>query len=113
MDNKFKETDIKSCAYYSFDDIINIKYFNTNKIKVDEKSYKNILVYCIRYLTIKCSKCVKINSPFINLIINLIIGKVNGRFEEINGNEHFTLVPPNESKKIMKKYEGLWSKSDI
>ena len=28
----------------------------------------------------------------------LIFGKVNGYFEEINGNKHLTLVPTNESK---------------
>ena len=35
---------------------------------------------------------------------------INGYFEEINGNKYLTLVPTNESKKIIKKYEDLWSK---
>ena len=34
MSNKFKYTDIKSHAYYYFDDIINIKNFDPNKIKM-------------------------------------------------------------------------------
>ena len=53
-------------------------------------------------MTIKDSKYVKINSvnPFY-----LIFNKVNGYFEEINGNKYLTLVPTNESK-----YEELWSK---
>ena len=38
----------------------------------------------------------------------LILGEVNGYFEEINGNMYLTLVPTNESKgKIKKKYEEL------
>ena len=40
----------------------------------------------------------------------LLIGKVNGYFEEINGNKNLMLVPTDESKEIMKKYNELWSK---
>ena len=36
------EADIKIRAYYFLDDIINIKNYDPNKIKIDEKSYKNI-----------------------------------------------------------------------
>ena len=45
MSNKFKDISLKSHTYYVFDDIINIKNFDTNNIKTDEKSYKNILIY--------------------------------------------------------------------
>ena len=34
MSNKFKDTDIKNHACYYFDNIINIKNFNPNKIKM-------------------------------------------------------------------------------
>ena len=47
MSNKFKEIDIKNRTSYFFDDMINIKNSNPDKIKIDEKSYKNILVYHI------------------------------------------------------------------
>ena len=39
-----------------------------------------------------------------------IFGKVNGHFEKFNGSKYLTLVPSNESKEIIKKYEELWSK---
>ena len=42
--------------------------------------------------------------------LNLIFKKVNGYFEEIVGNKYLKLVPTNESKEKIKKYEGLWSK---
>ena len=35
---------------------------------------------------------------------------MNEYFEEINGNKFLTLVPTNESKEKIKKYEELWSK---
>ena len=62
MSNKFEDIDIKNCTYYFFAEIINIKIFNSKKIKIDEKSYKDILIYCIEYVIIKDSKYIKINS---------------------------------------------------
>ena len=58
-------------------------------------------------MTIKDSKYIKINS--VNPLY-LIFNKVNGYFEEINGNKYLTLVPTNENKEKIKKYEELWSK---
>ena len=55
----------KNCTYYFFDDIINLKNFIPNKIKVDGNSHKNILLYCFRYMTTKDSKYVKINSQIL------------------------------------------------
>ena len=40
----------------------------------------------------------------------LIFTNVNEYFEEINGNKYLSLVPTNESKEKLKKYEELWSK---
>ena len=79
MNNKLKDISRKKHTYYFFDDIINIKNFDPNNIKIDEKSYKNILIYCIGYVTIRDSKYVKINSAN---SLYLIINKVNGYFEK-------------------------------
>ena len=76
-------------------------------IKIDEKSYKNIFVYYIGYVTIKDSKYVKI---YIVNPLYLIFDKVNGYFEEINGNKYLTPLPTNEGKEKIKKYEELWRK---
>ena len=56
MSNKIKDLDLKNHTYYFFDDIINIKNFDPNNIKIDEKLYKNILTYYIAYATIKDMK---------------------------------------------------------
>ena len=40
----------------------------------------------------------------------LILNKVNGYFQEINENKYLTLVPTNEGKDKILKYEELWSK---
>ena len=56
MGDKFKDISIKNCTCYFFEDIINIKNFGPNKIKKDEKSCKNLLIYYIRYVAFKNSK---------------------------------------------------------
>ena len=40
-----KDINVKNHKYYFFDDIINIKEFDGNNIKIGQKSYKNILTY--------------------------------------------------------------------
>ena len=59
MSNNFKDIYIKNHTCYFFDDIINIKTLDLNKIKIDQKSYKNIIYY-IGYMMIKDSKYLKI-----------------------------------------------------
>ena len=104
MSNKVKYISIKNHPNYFFDDIINIKNFDPNNIKMDERSYKNILIYNIAYVTIKDLKYMKINS--VNLL-HLIFNKVNEYFEEINGNKYLMIVSTNESKEKIKNYKEL------
>ena len=95
MSNKVKDIDIKNHTYYLHNDIIIIKIFDPNNIKIDENSYKNILIYYIGYVTIKDSKYVKIYS--VNPLY-LIFNKVNRYFKEINKSKYLKLVPTNQRK---------------
>ena len=96
MSNRSKDIHKKQ-TYYIFHDIISIKHFDPSKIKIGEKSYKDILIYYVGYVTIKDSKYIKINS--VNPLY-LIFNKVNGYFEEeINKNICLTLITTNEKKK--------------
>ena len=61
MSNTFKKKKIKKNTYYFFDDIINIKSLDSNNMKIDEKTFKNIVIYYIGYVTIKDSKHIKNN----------------------------------------------------
>ena len=81
---KSKEINIKNRTYYFFDDIINIKDFDSNLLKIDKKSDKNMDIYYIGYIIIKDSDYVEINS--VNPLY-LIIDKVDGYIEEKNGNK--------------------------
>ena len=48
-----KQIDIKNRTYYFYNDVIDLKIFESNLPKIDKKSYKNIGIYNIRYITIK------------------------------------------------------------
>ena len=100
-----KDINIKNHTYYFFNSIINIKDFDPDNIRIDEKSYKNIFIYYIGYVTIKKDLKLYIVNP-----LYFIFEQVNGYFEEINGNKYLMLAPINESKEKIKKYEELWIK---
>ena len=85
--------------------MINIKDFDSNLLKIDKKSYKNIDIYYIGYITMKDSDYVKINS--VNPLY-LIIDEVDGHFEEKNGNKYLILDSTNKNKKVLTKYTELW-----
>ena len=75
MINKVKDIDIKNYTYYFSNDTINIKNFDLNNFKKDKKSYKNILIYYIGYVTITDLKYVKINSVNpLYLIFSIVSG---------------------------------------
>ena len=77
---------------------INIKKFDANDVKIVEKSYNNIFMYYIEYVTMHDSKYVKISSV---IPLYLIFIKMNVYFIEINGNKNLTLVPINESRVVI------------
>ena len=47
------QINIKNCTYYFFNDMINIKDFDSTLIQLDKKSYRIIGIYNISYITIK------------------------------------------------------------
>ena len=103
-----RQINIKNQTYYFFNDIINIKDFDPSLIKIDKKSYKNIGIYRIGYITIKIiSDCENINS--VNPL-HLMIGEVDGYTEkESNGNKYllFASTEKKNKKSVRKVYKSL------
>ena len=48
-----KQINIKNRTYYFYNDIIDLKDFDARLLRIDKKSYKNIGIYNIGYITIK------------------------------------------------------------
>ena len=93
--SQIKEINIKNRTYYFFNNMINIKNFDPHRIKIDKKSFKNIITYYIGYITIKNLSYAKVNS--VNPLY-FIIDKADGYIEESNGNECLTLVSVYKNK---------------
>ena len=69
--------------------MINIKNFHSNLLKIDKKSYKDIDIYYIGYVTIKeFGHCENIRN--VNLVY-LIIYSATGHFKEKNDKKYSIL----------------------
>ena len=62
INGKDKKINVKNLTCYFIDDIINIKTFDQNLLKIDKRSYKNIDIYYIGYITMNDSDYIKIDS---------------------------------------------------
>ena len=50
---KVKQIEIKNRTYYFYNDMINLKNFASNLLKINKKYYKGIDIYYLGYITIK------------------------------------------------------------
>ena len=96
-----KELNIKNRAYYYFNDIIDIKDFQSNLLKIDKKQYKDIDIYYIGYITIKnFGDCENIHS--VNPL-DLMIHSATGYFKEQNGEKYLILDSTEKYEEIFLK----------
>ena len=112
-----KQINIKNRTYYFHTDIINIEEFNSSLLKIDKKSYKDIDIYYIGYITIK--KIGDYENIYNVNPLYLIIGKVDRHIEENNGNKYLVfdstelhsveLRSTDENKEVLKKYREHWN----
>ena len=94
-----KEINIKNQAYYFRDDMINIKNFHSNLLKVDKKSHENINIYYISHMMIKkfsdYENICSVNSFY------LIIHSAIGHFKEKYGEKYSIIDLTEEYKKVL------------
>ena len=95
-----KQRNIKNRTYYFYNDIIDLKNFDARLLKIDKKSYKNIGIYNIGYITIKkiddCENVYSVNPLY------LIIDHVNGYIEEKGRNKYLVFDSTGENKELLK-----------
>ena len=100
-----KQINIKNRTYYFYNDIIDIETFDSNMLKLDKKSYKNLDIYNIGYVTVK-----KIGSGYdVNSVnpLYLRIDNASGYIEEINESKYLVFDDPDENKEL--KYDDVFS----
>ena len=108
---EIKQINIKNRSYYFYNDIIDLKDFDAKLLKIDKKSYKNIDIYYIGYITIKkIDDCENIHS--VNPLY-LLVNHASGYIEEKNGNKYLIFDSVNEKKEVLKIWEGIKNKIKV
>ena len=96
-----KQINIKNRTYCFYNDIIDLKKFDARLLKIDKKSYKNISIYNIGYITIKkiddCEKIYSVNPLY------LLISHANGYIEEKGVYKYLVFDSTDENKELLKK----------
>ena len=102
-----KEINIKYWTYYFHNDIIDIKNFDSNMLKLDKKSYKDLDTYNIGYVTIKRNG----SGYDINTVnpLYLRIDTASGCIEEIIQDKYLVFDDTYENKKLLEKYEDVFN----
>ena len=66
-----KQIDITNRTYYFYNDIIDLENFDSSLLKLDKKSYKDIGIYNIGYITIKkigdCKNIYSVNPLYLRI----------------------------------------------
>ena len=91
-----KQIDIKNRTYYFYNDMINIKKIDSNLLKIDKKSYKDIGIYNIGYITIK--KIDDYENIYSANPLYLIICPTSWYIEEKGVNKYFMFDSTDENK---------------
>ena len=94
-------------TYHFFNDMINIKNFDSNLLQIDKKLHKNIGIYYIECITIK--KIDDYQNIYSLNPLYLILGEVNRYIEESNGNKHLVFASTDENKEVLKRYTEFWN----
>ena len=95
-----KRIDIKNRTYYFYNDIVNIKKFDSNLLKIDKKSYKEIGIYNIGYITVK--KIDDYESIYRVNPLYLIVDHTSGYIEEKGVNKFLFFDSTDENKELLK-----------
>ena len=94
-----KQVNIKNRTYYFYNDMINIKDFDPKLLKLD-KSYKNIDIYYIGYITKKDEY--KINS--VNPLY-LLVHRIDGFIGEESGNKYLNIAFTDSNNELLKNMQ--------
>ena len=95
-----KQIDIKNRIYYFYNDMINIKKIDSNLLKINEKSYKDIDIYNIGYITVK--KIDDYENIYSVNPLYLTISPANGYIEEKGVNKYLIFNSTDENKEYLK-----------
>ena len=94
-----KQINIKSRTYYFYNDMINVKDFKPNLLKIDKTSHKNIDIHYIGHITIE--KIYDYEDVYSVNPLYLRINHASGYIEEKNGNKYLLFDSVDENKEVI------------
>ena len=96
-----KQIEIKNRTYYFYNDMINLKNFEPNLLRIDKKSYKNVgIYYNIGYITVK--KIDDYESIYSVSPLYFHVNHANVCIETKNGNKYLIFDSIDENKDLLK-----------
>ena len=102
-----KQINIKNQTYYFYNDIIDLENFDSSLLKLDKKSYKDIGIYNIGYITIK--KIDDYENIYSVNPLYLIIAHASGYIEEKGVNKYLVFDSTDENKELLKKCNDVFN----
>ena len=102
-----KQINIKNQTYYFYIDTIDLESFKSNLLKIDKKSYKDIGIYNIGYITIK--KIDDYENIYSVNPLYLTITHASGYIEEKGVNKYLVFNSTDENKELLKKYSDVFN----
>ena len=100
-----KQINIENRTYYFFNDMINIKDFDSSLLKIDKQTKNHTKISASIIITKKIDDYENINS--VNPLY-LIIGKADGYIDENSGNRYLVFTSTDGNKKVLAKFAKLW-----
>ena len=96
-----KQINTKNRVFYFYKDTIDLKNLDARLLKIDKKSFKDIGIYNIGYITIKkIDDCENINS--MNPLY-LLIDHASGYIKEKGVNKYLVFDSTDEKKRVTEK----------
>ena len=98
-----KELNIKSRTYYFYNDLINLKNFDPNLLKIDKKESMDFSIYYIGYVT----KNTEYNIDSVNPLY-LLIRELDGFIYEKEGSKYLNITLTDSNNNVLMKYAEFW-----
>ena len=98
-----KQLNIKNRTHYFYNDLISLKDFNPNLLKLYKKPSMDISIYYIGYVT----KTPEYNIDSVNPLY-FLISELDGFIEEKEGSKYLNITLTDSNNDVLIKYAEVW-----
>ena len=99
-----KQLNIKNRTYYFYNDLISLRNFNPNLLKLDKKSSMDINIYYIGYVTKKPEYNINNVNP-----LYFLISALDGFIKEKKGSKYLNIALTESNYDVLIKNAEAWN----